>query len=443
MENELFDTQHLAKTYFGLATPVVLGMLVSLVYNLADTWFIAAAGNTMLVAGVSLCSPVFTALMAFGNIYGQGGSSVISRLLGRHDSENTARVSAFCFYIALLTGLVLGGLMLLLRSQLLGLFGATAETVEYAGPYYTILALGAPLIVVNFIHMNLLRCEGMSKQSMYGTVLGSLVNIVLDPIMISGLGWGAVGAAIATVIGYAVSDSFLLLIVLKHSRCLSVDIRQVKISGGFAAQIFGVGITAALSNLMSSAAVILMNRFLLPYGNDRIAAMGIVTKINMIPNMLIIGYAFGGVPLFGYLYGAQRREKLGELMRLVGAFLCGLALLLSAVVFVLAGPLMRLFMENAGIVSLGTLMLRLQVLGNAFAGLVLLMTVLFQASGKVVSSFVMSVSRQGVVYLLALILLKQLAGYTGILIAQAAADLLSAVIGLLLYRFVFLAGQRK
>ena len=190
--NSFFDTDHLYRSYFKMAFPVVLGLAVTLIYNLSDTFFIAQTNDTNLIAGVSLCSPVFTTLMAFGNIYGQGGSSLISRMLGQDDSEGTARVSSFCFYIAIVTGVVLAIVMTLFRSPLLALLGANRETLPYAQSYYTVLTLCAPILVLSFIHSSLIRCEGLSTESMIGTILGAVVNIILDPILISSLGMGAV-----------------------------------------------------------------------------------------------------------------------------------------------------------------------------------------------------------------------------------------------------------
>lgn len=280
-----FDTKHLYRSYFKMALPVVLGLAVTLVYNLADTFFIAQTNDTNLIAGVSLCAPVFTTLMAFGNIYGQGGSSLISRMLGQNDLDGTARISAFSFYIAIATGAVLAVVMTLFRSPLLTLLGASAETLDYAQSYYTVLTLCAPIIVLSFIHSNLVRCEGLANESMIGTILGAVVNIILDPILISGLGMGALGAAVATVIGYLCSVMYFLLVLRKKSHCLSVKLSQCHVRADELRQILGVGITAALSNLMQSLTVIVINQFLLAYGNDKIAAMGIVLKVNMIAQL--------------------------------------------------------------------------------------------------------------------------------------------------------------
>ncbi len=428
--DSFFDTKHLYRSYFKMAFPVVLGLVVSLVYNLADTFFIARTNDTNLIAGVSLCAPVFTALMAFGNIYGQGGSSLISRLLGKQDVEGVKRVSSFCFYIALATGVVLAVVMTVFHRPLLTLLGADADTMAHAFQYYIVLVICAPIIVLSFIHSNLVRCEGMSTQSMIGTVLGTVVNIILDPILISVAGMGAMGAAIATVIGYLCSVLYFLWLLHKKSRCLSVNLALCRISGEDLRQILGVGVTAALSNLMQSLCVIVVNQFLLPYGNDKIAAMGIVLKVNMIAQLVLTGFAFGGVPLFGYLYGAKLRAEMKKLVRFCLGFLSALSLVLTAVLCLFASPLMGAFVKDADMIATGAEMLRWQAVSTVFAGIVLLLTVLFQAVGKVGPAFVLSISRQGVVFVVALLVCVRLFAYNGVLMGQAVADVVSALIAL-------------
>ena len=425
-----FDTKHLYRSYFKMALPVVLGLAVTLVYNLADTFFIAQTNDTNLIAGVSLCAPVFTTLMAFGNIYGQGGSSLISRMLGQNNLDGTARISAFSFYIAIATGAVLAVVMTLFRSPLLTLLGASAETLDYAQSYYTVLTLCAPIIVLSFIHSNLVRCEGLANESMIGTILGAVVNIILDPILISGLGMGALGAAVATVIGYLCSVMYFLLVLRKKSHCLSVKLSQCHVRADELRQILGVGITAALSNLMQSLTVIVINQFLLAYGNDKIAAMGIVLKVNMIAQLILTGFAFGGVPMYGYLYGAKQQDTLKKLLRFCLLFLCGLSLVLTAFLCLAATPLMQLFVQDSALVATGAEMLRWQAATAVFAGIILLLTVLFQATGKIVPAFLLSISRQGVVFIVVLVVCVRLFTYNGVIMAQAVADVLSAFLAL-------------
>ena len=417
--------------YFRLALPVVLGSIVTIVYSLADTYYIAQTGNALLVAGVSVCAPVFMILMAFGNIFGQGGSSLISRLLGQKRPEDVRRVSAFCFWIALMVGTAVGSLLILVRDPFLGLLGASRDTLPYARDYGTILLIGAPFIVVNFIHLNLLRCEGMAALSMTGTLIGAVVNIILDPLLISGM--GAAGAAVATVAGYLCSDIFLLAVVLLRSSSLSVH-PLLKTSGAFLKDILSIGITAAITNIASSVCTILINQKLQAFGDDRIAAMGIVLKVTMIVQMILVGFSFGGIPLFGFLSGAGEKEKIRRLFRFCMLFLCALSLIMTVIVWLGAEPLLGMITPDAELVAAGTPILRCNVAGSVFAGIVMLTTCLCQASGKALPALVLSLSRQGVVFLVVLLAASVLFGYEGILVSQCSADLLSALAAVCILR---------
>lgn len=201
MENELFEEAPIPKAYFTFALPVVFSMVISLVYNMVDTYFIAQTGNTNLVAGVSLGAPIFTLMIAFGDIWGLGGSSIISRLFGQKLDNDGKRISVFCFYAAIVCGILVTAVLLLFRGPILYLLGADGETLPYASGYFTYIALGAPFIILSFTPSNLLRTEGFSTASMTGSILGAVINMILDPVFISVLGLGAAGAAIATVIG--------------------------------------------------------------------------------------------------------------------------------------------------------------------------------------------------------------------------------------------------
>ena len=433
MEKKLFDTDHLVKTYFTQAIPLVLSMMVTMIYNIADTYFIAQTENTLLVAGVSLCAPLFTLLMAFGNIYAQGGSTLIARLLGMKDTESVKRVSSFCFYLAVFTGAVIGAIMLIFRGPLLRVLGASQDTITYASEYYTVLAFGAPAIVVNFVHANSLRSEGKATQSMIGTIGGAVINIILDPIFISVLGMGAFGAALATVIGYVATVTYFLIVVIHNRGSLSVNFMNKKVSSSEFRQILAVGISAAITNIASSITIVIMNQYLLPFGAEKIAALGIVLKISTVTSLVLVGFSFGGVPLFGYLYGAKDFASFKKLLRFCTLFISGLGLVISIAFFAAATPLIRVFMDDLSIVRDGSLMLRWQVIGLTFCGIVLLYSCLFQAIGKALPALILSLSRQGLVFLAVFGILILLAGYQGFLASQAVADIISALIALALY----------
>ena len=422
-----------AKMYLTMAVPVVLSMLTSMVYNIADTWFISATGNTALIAGVSLNAPVLTFLMAFGNIFGQGGTSLISRLIGQKQADSSRQVSAACFYLAIGTGLLLSALMFFFRTPILQLLGATEETMEYAAAYYLCIAVGAVFLVASYVPMNLLRAEGLSRESMIDSIGGAVLNIILDPIFIFVLGLGAAGAAIATVLGYVFMNVLAVVMIRRKSRMLSVSVREAHTSAGNIAQIFSVGIPAAVTNILQSVSAVVVNQFLLTWGSDAIAAMGIALKVAMVGQMILIGLTFGGLPLFGYYYGGGRKEKFMELLRFCMRFVCITGAVCTVILFAAARPLIRFFVDDASLITMGTQMLRLQVLTLAFAGAVLLLTNVFQSMGRAREMFLLSISRQGILFLAVLIIAANLFGYYGILAAQAAADLLSAALAAGLY----------
>lgn len=434
MESTVFTNNNLPKTYLKFALPVVFSMIITLIYNLADTYFIAATNHTDLVAGVSLCAPVLTVLMAFGNVFAQGGCSLISRLLGQQDLPSIRHVSSFCVYISLLCGIIIGAVMLLLRAPILYALGTDADTYIHALPYYTYLTIGAPLVIVSFIYTNLLRAEGMSKEAFIGTVSGAIINIILDPIFIFILGWNAGGAAIATVLGYLVSDIYCFIIFQTRSPHLSVSLKETGIPLEYVKQILGIGIPAALTNIMQSISVIFINHFLLPYGNIQVAAMGIVLKVNSIALFVLIGLAFGGQPLFGYYYGSKDRERLAELYRFCVIFISLTAIILTVFVYITAPRLLGYFATDSQIITDGTIMLRLQVVSSVFVGFILLNTIVSQSAGKMAVSFLLSISRQGVVFLIVLLIAAKAAGYYGVLASQTIANIITAALAGLMIR---------
>ncbi len=352
---------------------------------------------------------------------------------GSGDREGAARVSSYCFWVTIAVGALTGVLMLARRTPMVYLIGASEGTFSHAAGYYTRLALGRPALMLSFIHSNLLRAEDKSRRSMVGTILGAVVNIILDPIFISVLGLGAAGAAIATIIGYLVSDIFFAVIVEKQSRLLSVSVKKIRLAPGQAGRIFAIGIPAAVANLMQSVSVVFLNQFLLPYGNDKIAAMGIAMKVSMIALLLLTGFAFGGRPLFGYYYGAGDKDRLDSLLKFCVKFISCVAAALSVGIFAGAPLLMRMFMEDRAIVNDGALMLRRQVVTMVCVGLILLMTIICQSMGKAAASFRLSVSRQGVVFLAVLLAARRTVGYRGIVWAQAVADIITLAVARAVY----------
>lgn len=442
MQNELFESASVPKAYMKLALPVVLSMMVSLVYNMVDTYFIALTGKQELVAGVSLAAPIFTLMIAFGDIFGLGGSSLISRLFGEKREEEAKRASAFCLWAAIGFGIFVTIVLLVFRTPILKLLGTDAATFEYAGEYYTWIAVGAASIILGLVPSNILRTEGLAMQAMAGSILGSIVNIILDPVFIFGLGQGAAGAAMATVIGNVIADVYYIYVMNKKAKRLSVSLKEIKIPGTMIRDILVIGIPASITNLMQSIMIMITNHYLIAYGTDKVAAMGIALKANMISAFILVGFAFGGQPLVGYNYGARNKKRLKEILWFAYLFEAGLALVFTISISVFAPAIIKIFMNQSDIITNGAMMLRFQQLGMVFMAVTLVSTCVCQSVGSAAGAFALSISRQGVLYAISLMVLNAIFGYTGIIATQACADVLTAVIALAIIRKV-LGGMKN
>lgn len=432
--NALFETMPVPKAFMTLALPVVMSKIVSMIYNMVDIYFIGRTGNANLVAGVSICAPVFLLMVSLGDLFGLGGSSVMSRLFGQHKDDDGKRVSCFTFYSAIATGILITVLMLLFRVPILRMLGAEGEVFHYASQYYQWIALGAPFIILTLIPANQLRTEGLANIAMIGSVVGSIVNMILDPVFIFGLGMGAGGAAIATVLGNVVTDILFVVCIRKKSRKLTVDPRMIKIDLATVLAVFAIGLPSSINNLMNSFGTALLNRSLADYGADKVAAMGIASKVNMLTAMVMIAFAFGAQALIGYNYGAGNKARLREVLKFDLLVQMIIAFAGGAVLMIFAPEMIRLFMNDALIVEAGALMLRRMLLGLPFVGIFLVCSTLFMSAGKSLPTLIMSLSRQGIVFAAALFLLSHTLGYTGVISAQPAADVLSALLGVLLIK---------
>ncbi len=382
--DKLFENTSIKRAYFILALPVVMSMAVTIIYNMVDTFFVAKTGNPTLVAGVSQGAPIFTLMIAIGDIFGLGGSSVISRLFGERRDKTARYISGYCFYASITCGLVVTALMFIF-------------------------------------------------QAMIASITGTGINVVLNPIFIFTCGLGAAGSALATVVSNVIADVLMVYYLRTKSKKLTTSIHETKISGKLQREIYAIGIPASVTNIMVTFATALTNRYLIAYGTNSVAAMGIAMKVNTVIVMVIVGFAFGAQPLIGYTYGARDERRFRETLRFDLGVVAGLALVLTVLVMVFAPQIIRLFMRDPEIVREGTGMLRWLASSTTIAGIIMVLTTTFQSMGKATPAFWLSFSRQGLIFLIAIVLLSYFFGYTGVLAAQACADVLTLVLAAFLY----------
>ena len=431
--DKLFENTSIKRAYFILALPVVMSMAVTIIYNMVDTFFVAKTGNPNLVAGVSQGAPIFTLMIAIGDIFGLGGSSVISRLFGERRDKTARYISGYCFYASITCGLVVTALMFIFQTPVLHMLGASPATWKYAREYYLVIAGGATFIIFGLSPNNILRTEGLAPQAMIASITGTGINVVLNPIFIFTCGLGAAGSALATVVSNVIADVLMVYYLRTKSKKLTTSIHETKISGKLQREIYAIGIPASVTNIMVTFATALTNRYLIAYGANSVAAMGIAMKVNTVIVMVIVGFAFGAQPLIGYTYGARDERRFRETLRFDLGVVAGLALVLTVLMMVFAPQIIRLFMRDPEIVREGTGMLRWLASSTTIAGIIMVLTTTFQSMGKASPAFWLSFSRQGLIFLIAIVLLSYFFGYTGVLAAQACADVLTLVLAAFLY----------
>lgn len=433
---EIFEKLSVPKAVASLALPTVLSMLVTVVYNMVDTYFVGQTGDPNQVAAVSIVMPLFMVLMSIGNIFGIGGTSLISRVLGEGDKKKVKSISSFCFYSAIVFGIVMIGVFLIGMPVLLKLIGASDHTWTFASNYLTWISIGAPLIILSIALSNIIRSEGAAKAAMIGMVLGTVTNIILDPIMILALNMGVTGAAIATVIGNLVTVVFYILYILMGESILSISPKDFRVSDGILKEVFLIGLPASLNNLLMSAASIFLNNFLVSYGDVPVAAMGVAMKANMLVFMLQIGIAMGVQPLIGYNYGSGNIKRMKAVISF--SILCTVMIgtILTVIYYFTAEEIIKVFISDLSVIEYGVPMLRALMTIGPFIGILFVFMSTFQAMGKAIPALILSLSRQGLVFIPALYLSNYLLGLNGIIYAQPIADIASIVMALLLFLFI-------
>lgn len=434
---ELFEKAPVPKAVLKLALPTILTMLVNVFYNMVDTFFIARTNDPNQVAAVSLATPVFLFLMAAGNIFGIGGSAYISRSLGEKKHERVSHISSFCCYGGIIVGVVIGSIFLIFTKPLLMLCGASVNTLGYASDYLRWIAYGAPMVVFGVAFSNIVRGEGAAKTAMFGQTLGMVVNIVLDPIMILQMNMGVAGAAIATVIGNIITCIFYIVYILNSKRTmLCLKISKFSLGEGIFGNVFSIGTPASLNNVLMSLSNIMMNNFLVFYGDVYVASMGIAMKANMFIVFIMLGLALGVQPLIGYSFGAKNYKRMNAVVRFttISNFIIGSVL--TFVYFFFSAQIVGVFIQDTETVENAILMVRALQISMPVLGILFILNNAFQAMGKALPSLVLSISRQGFIFLPMLFIMKALAGLNGIIYCQAIADIFSVIMAVIMFQFM-------
>lgn len=439
---ELFERTPVPKAVVTLAVPTIISSLVMVIYNLADTYFVGMINNPVQNAAVTLAAPVLLAFNAVNNLFGVGSSSMMSRALGKYDYGTVRKSSAFGFYSALISGIVFSILCTVFMAPLLNLLGADSETASATEAYMKwTVSFGAMPAILNVVMAFLVRAEGATLHASIGTMSGCLLNIILDPIFIlpQGFNMGAAGAGLATFISncFACIYFFVLIYVKRKTTYVCVNPKMAKAEKGIILGVCAVGIPAAIQNLLNVTGMTVLNNFTAGFGSDAVAAMGIATKINMIPMYITFGISQGIMPLIGYSYAAKNADRMKHTV-LFSAKASVAFLTLTTIGYYFGSEfLISLFMKNETIIAYGSSFLRGLCFSTPLLCIDFIAVGVFQAAGMGGKALVFAVMRKIILEIPALYILNALFPLYGLAYAQLVAEVILAAAAVIVLKGIF------
>ena len=428
-------TQPVKKLVLRLAGPTIASMLISSLYNMADTFFVGRIG-TFATAGVGLIFPLMTVMQAFGFFFGQGSGNYVSRALGANRIEDAERMAATGFFCALGMGALIFGLGQVFSTPVLRVLGAdpgrvAQETVDHARAYYTTLLFGAPFVLSSCVLNNQMRFQGNAFFSMIGLVSGAVLNIGLDPLFIFVFNMGVMGAAAATVVSQAFSFCVLYLVTLR-SDTLKIKVKNLTPNGHYLKNILAGGLPSLLRQGFGSVATLCLNAAAaaavpLSQADAAIAAFSVVSRVMFFVFSALLGFGQGFQPVCGYNWGARKFDRVREAYLFCIKIGVTFLLLISTCTFLFAGPIVSLFRDDAEVIRMGTVAMRCQSCSLPLMAVVAMSNMLFQTTGKAVRATILAIARQGMVFIPCVLLLPRVIdpAIWGVYLAQPIADVIT------------------
>lgn len=435
---EMMGSAKVSSAIVRLAIPAVVSMVVMAIYNMADTYFVSISPEGYLgTAAVSVFMPVMLFTQALSILFAAGGAAYLSRLLGAKEKEKAGRTATTTIIMSFLSGVLVAVIGCIFAKPLLLVLGASDSTIALALDYAIVLLLASPIQLTNMAFNNLLRAEGSAVQSMVGMVVGAVLNMILDPIFIFTFGMGVMGAAVATAISQGVA-----FIILSSHYFRKKTVAQFKLKGfhfdhEIISYIVRIGMSTFLTQFLAAVSFAIINIYAKPYGDAAIAAFGIVNRIQFLGFALIFGFAQGYQPVAGYNFGAHRFDRLKTAMRfgIIVALIIGALVTLAC--NLLAPQMMTLFTTDAYVMEIGVPALKWFTAGFTITAFTLIMMMTHQAFGRAGGALILSISRQGVCLIPAVVILAVTQGLKGIMISPLVSDVISGVIAVILAVRIF------
>ncbi len=433
----VFEEKNSSKAIMRVGLPAMLGQLTTLIYNIADTFFVSLTKEPSTIAAVTLCAPILLIIMSIACIFGMGGSSVIARLLGEEKVEECGATMNFCVYAMAIAGVATLVLGLAFLQPLAKISGADADNMAYTCDYLKWIFIGAPFIMLANGFVHLFRSAGLIKESTVGLVLGNAINMVLDYVFIAILGLGTAGAALATSLGFLCAALYYIACMArewqKGNQLTPLAPKHFPPNAAMSRNVVSIGIPGALITVLMSVSNIVLNNYIGLYGSDAVASYGIAYKLDMVPILLSVGLSQGVAPLIGYCYGGNEKKRMSDIVKhtvLYGIFM-GAAFTASFMLF--GKPLAAIFLQDKALIEQTGYFLKVLCLSAPLLGVINMMTSYFQALGKAVKSLAITLLRNAVLFIPGVIILNYFWKLNGVIAAQPVVEAVLAIICLLMY----------
>lgn len=415
-----------------LAVPTIISMLVTSIYNMADTFFVSQI-STSASAAVGIIFSVQAMIQAIGFMLGMGSGNCISRTLGSRDDERAERIAATGFFTALIIGVLFCVCGLSMLNPLVRFLGATDTIAPYAKEYGQYILLAAPIMMGSFVLNNLLRAQGYAFNSMIGITTGGIINMILDPILIFGFDMGIAGAAIATAVSQCISFSILLYQTATKEGCIRLKLGKFSPKFNILGPILHAGVPSLCRQGLASVATMILNVAANPFGDAAIAAMSIVSRYMMFINSALIGFGQGFQPVCGFNFGAKRYDRVLEAFWFCLKVAVIMLTTLGAISFLGAEQILTMFRkDDLDVIAIGTVALRFQCMTMPLQAWIIMSNMLTQSIGYGFRASILSSGRQGICLIPPLLILPGIIGIMGLQMSQAISDVLTSLIAVVI-----------
>ena len=424
-----------------LCVPMIAGFSIGVVYNIINAGFIGSLHSTPLLAALTFSLPVFALLMAVGGVYGVGGGTYITRLLGSQEGQATdaaasalriQQVSSFTMWGAIATGAVVGVVGLALSTPIAVAVGASGAALVPTSTYIGVMFAFAPVYVTAFALEQVVRAEGAAVASMTGLIASTIANLVFDVLFILVLPWGVLGAGLALGLSNIVMVGYYLWWLSRRSASVSIAPKHFRADREMMRTVFGVGASELIMSSFLIVTTLIINWVAIGYGNALLAAMGVALRISQLPEMICMGVFMGAIPLFAYAYGAGNQQRLRRAITGAAIAIGGFTVIFSTIVFSFRDQVFALFSADQAVLTDGTLMLTAMIVSTIFNGFTGLMIAVFQATEQMRNATIMSLA-QGILFIPVILVGNAVFALNGVIWAMTVTELLAFGLGIYLY----------